>query len=737
MKPNAILFLLTFLIAMLTVGPALADTSRVWTDIQGRKVEATFIKLEGDTVHIQLSSGSVHAIALERLSAEDQAVAKSLPPSPLASALMSVPTHASAAQAAAKVDELVLSGLQKANYRLSAEARQKNTAFTALKPNPPLTDEQFVRRAYLDIAGRIPNHQETLKFLQSSANDKRMRLIDSLLDSDGYVSHLYNYFAEMLRIVDGYGFYIRSSNYIRWVKDQIRSERPWNEMVYEMLSAKGKVWNHGPAGYLLRDSAMPLDNLSNSLAVFLGTDVSCAQCHDHPFADWTQRDFYQMAAFFGATSTMTSNQDFPPQRRRELVEASQALLTANGADGERLGGQINNLVGSNLYDINDLNENRLRLPHDYAYKDGNPGDPVEPKLIAWPDTNVRQNAAYRIVNARKKDDVEGLRQSFAAWATHPENPRFAMAIANRMWQRAFGLSLMPTLTNLDDPDESYNPALLKHLTSEMVRVKFNLKEFMRILYNTRAYQSQATTQELVMGEPYYFQGPVLRRMSAEQAWDSFMTLVLEDPDKFKNNESDLYGRSIEMNMMNPNLDPQTILRKLQAVNSVEAKLRGQAAGGLSMAGAGMESSMSGKSESPAMMDGGGSGYLTHEGMKLMRASELPQPAPAGHFLLQFGQSPRQVMDGGNREGTVPQILMMMNGQAQQMLTNKDSLIFRTIANVASPPDKVETVFLSVLNRRPTLTEKDIARQELAAHGDEAYGDIIWALINTREFYFIQ
>ncbi|TLD68632.1 DUF1549 domain-containing protein [Phragmitibacter flavus] len=722
----------------LAAGSILADTKtpRIWTDVEGRKVSATFIMLQGDSVHIQLANGNIHAIALELLSAEDQKAARSLPPSPLASALNSVPTHMNAAQAAAKVDELVLAGLHKANQKLSHDATRKDGKFAPLKPNPPLNDEQFVRRAYLDIAGRIPNQQETVSFLQSNANDKRMRLIDTLLESDGHVSHLYNYLAEMLRIVDHYGFYIRSSNYIQWMKEQIRNNRPWNELVYELLAAKGKVWNNGPAGYLLRDSSMPLDNLANTLSVFLGTDLSCAQCHDHPFAEWTQRDFYQMAAFFGATSTMTSNSDFPRERRRDLVQAAQDLLTANGRDGKSFGGKINNLVGSNLYDINDLQENRLRLPHDYAYKDGTPGEPVEPKLIVWPDTNPRHNAAYKTMAARRTGDVDGLRQSFAGWVTHAENPRFAMSIANRMWQRAFGLSLMPSVTQLDNPDDAYNPALLKHLTSEMIRLKFNLKEFMRILYNTRAYQSQATNHELAMGEPYHFQGPVLRRMSAEQAWDSFMTLVLGEPDKFKNNESDLYGRAVEMNMLNPALDAQIILRKLQAVESVDARIRSKAAGGLAMAdtGGGMSEM---NASTPDMTTGSADGYLTHEGLKLMRASELPQPAPAGHFLLQFGQSTRQVMDGGNREGNIPQILMLMNGQVQKMLTNQDSLVMRNMSKVASPPDKVESVFLSILNRRPTLTEKDIARQELAAHGDDAYADIIWALINTREFYFIQ
>jgi hypothetical protein len=129
--------------------------------------------------------------------------------------------------------------------------------------------------------------------------------------------------------------------------------------------------------------------------------------------------------------------------------------------------------------------------------------------------------------------------------------------------------------------------------------------------------------------------------------------------------------------------------------------------------------------------------LSYGNMKLMRASELEQPARAGHFLREFGQSERALIDGGSREGSVPQVLMMMNGKAQEMLTNKDSLIFRNMEKVTSPAEKVEAMFLSILSRRPTLQEKEIAKKQLGSNGDGGYANMIWALINTREFSFVQ
>jgi hypothetical protein len=779
--------LLTALVCLLGVMPAVAGTTRTFTDSQGRKLEATFIKLENDTVYIQMpSTGQMYALPLSRLSPEDQAIVKTLPPDEQAAALTAVATDAKAADAAKKIDMLVTNGIVKANPKLAeadkakaaedAKKGREHKPFEAIKPNPLMSDEQFVRRLFLDIVGRIPTYDETTAFLKDSSATKRGKLIDTLLDSpqyqNGYVSNMYNYFAEMLRVKDkndGGANFVRGLPYEKWLKDEIAKNDTWDKIVYAMITADGKIWNNGAAGYLLRDSGMPLDNLANTLSVFLGTDVACAQCHDHPFAEWTQRQFYEMASFFGATTTRLNGKNLggmDPQKR--LVAETDEIMTQNGADPKKFRNLIGNVIGANRYVVADLPENSTKLPHDYKYHDGHPNDPVSPKLITWSKADDKNPAYVEIADIEKKASMgsaasakakasvktsqniskakgevnENLRPAFAKWMTHPQNPRFAMTIANRMWARVMGVGLSQSLKSLDHPEESSNPELLAHLTSEMVRVKFNIKDFMRIIYNTQTYQREATTAELAMGEPYYFQGPMLRRMSAEQAWDSYMTLVLGgdvDSDKYKNTESDQYGRAVDMDLSNPKLDGKTVLMKVSAAQELGKRQAAKMGGSLASAGGGkakgkemMEDDATMNDE--PMMD---SKILSYGGMKLMRASELEQPANAGHFLREFGQSERLLIDGGVRSGSVPQVLMMMNGKAQEMLTNKDSLIHRNIAKGKDPADKVEVVFLSILNRKPTLLEKDIAKKELTANGDEGYSNMIWALINTREFSFIE
>ena len=716
---------------------------RTWTDTKGRQVNASFIGLAGGDIMLQTADGTMHKFPLTNLSAEDQALAKSLKPSDQPVML----ANSSVAQASAKVDVLVATGIGRANPERIKGGKPAITGF-----NPMANDEQFVRRVYLDIVGRIPNYDEATTFIKDSNPGKRAKLIDMLLDSPGYSGHMYNYLAEMLRVKDRLegGNDVRGVPYINWLQKQVEQNATWDKMVFDMLTATGKMWHNGAAGYLLRDSGMPLDNLANTLAVFLGTDVACAQCHDHPFADWTQYQFYEMASFFGATSTRYQRRA-PARRNKEgmemvdmgnkLMPEMESMIEKNGGDMTRIRNGLQQFIGANRYAITDTETNSTKLPHDYKYKDAKPLDPVAPKFIAWSKED-RSLPAYK----QKTKVEENLRAAFATWATHPTNPRFAMAIANRMWKRAFGQGINEPVTNIDDPNQSANPALLKHLAEEMKRVKFNLKDFMRIIYNTRAYQSEATTEQIVMGEPYYFQGPLLRRMTADQAWDSYMTLVLGDPDKYKKPLEDLYSKSIDLDLYNPKLDAQTVLMKYDAYRKMGEKERAMIGGGLATAGEDMmmddakKADKGSKAGADMMMD---NASLSYNGMVLRRSAELEQPAPAGHFLIEFGQSPRNIIDGSNKIGSVPQVLMMMNGRAQEMLTNTDSLIFRTMAKVKPEGEKadaesakLDALFMSVLNRRPTEAEMATAKKT-AASESSGYSDIIWALINTREFIFVQ
>lgn len=693
------LLALAGLFVLATSAPAADSSSRIWTDKSGRQVQATFGGLEGDMIVLQTSDGHIHRFPLANLSKEDQEQARRLK-----GGSVNVPINLSVAQAAQKIDGLVNAMLVK----------------KGIAPNPPSTDEQFLRRAYLDIIGRVPTFDEAIGFLIDKSPTKRAKLIDMLLDSPGYGSHLYNYFADMLRVAnpDRGGEMSSAQPYIAWLRKSLASNKPYNEMVFDMLAAEGKMWTNGATGYLLRDSGMLLDNLANTFSIFLGTDVACAQCHDHPFAEWTQMQFYQLAAFFGATTTRGGR----AARRggEDAAERLKAELAAlNPEAAKKVEGLVDDIVEANRLEVRDIEQNTLRLPKDYKYKDGVGGEPVEPKFITW-DKSDRTSDAYK-KNKTKKE--EKLRQAFAGWLTHPTNPRFGVTIANRLWSRAFGRGVAEPVRNVDDPARSSNPELLVHIGKEMVRLKFNLREFQRILFNTQAWQRAATTDVVPMGADYYFQGPLLRRMTAEQAWDSLVTLVVGDPDRLKNGNTGLLGRVVDIDL--EKTTGQVLAQKIEALQQGRQAARSAMTDSIGDVDTAMTLTIDKK-------------VVSYAGMKLLRASELEQPAPRNHFLREFGQSDRQIVDASSRAGSQPQVLMLMNGPVQQMITNPDSLLIRTMLQEELPKKQIEALYLCALSRKPTQAEKTRALEHMNEIG-EAPGasNLVWAILNSLEFMFVQ
>ena len=154
-------------------------------------------------------------------------------------------------------------------------------------------------------------------------------------------------------------------------------------------------------------------------------------------------------------------------------------------------------------------------PEDYAYNDAQPGEKVVPKFITWEGAR-RANVTTT--------DPRHLRKLFARWLTSPKNPRFAEAIANRMWKKFFGVAVKEPVTDLDALEEATNPELLKFLAQLMRDVDFDLRKFQRVILNTSAYQQKVSVTP-PEGEDFRFPGPLLRRMTAEQAWDSIVLLL--------------------------------------------------------------------------------------------------------------------------------------------------------------------------------------------------------------------
>ncbi len=403
-----------------------------------------------------------------------------------------------AKKGAAKIDQLVEANLEKLK----------------LKPNGDAPEHVFLRRAFLDITGTIPNLLEYKSYMSAKEDPlRREKLVDALLNSPGYVSHMFNYWGAILRLVDRPNNNIMAYAYRDWVKDQIRINRPYDQWVFEMLTAEGKVWENPAVGYALRDDGMPLVAVDNTVRVFLGTQIGCAQCHDHPFDHWTQKEFYQLAAFTNGIATRDGNGSAAFKNGNPVIRVRDELRKNDPT--AQVNGSLNTLMQANLSRVSYDPKRVLKLPHDYAYSNGKPNQPVEPSVL-WGEVP-------------EKAKSQPKRIQFATWLTSPDNPRFAKTLANRLWKKVMGVGLIEPVDDIQDDSVCENPELLTFLTEELVRLKFDQKEFLRMLYYTKTYSRISSPYDVSKGEPYHYPGPTLRRMTAEQVWDSILSIAVYNP----------------------------------------------------------------------------------------------------------------------------------------------------------------------------------------------------------------
>jgi len=364
-------------------------------------------------------------------------------------------------------------------------------------------------------------------------------------------------------------------------------------------------------------------------------------------------------------------------------------------------------------------------------------------------------------------DLEGgesPRDGYAKWLTSEENPRFATVIANRLWKRVMGVGIIEPVDDLSDGFSASHPGLMEYLAQLMIDLDFNLKDYLKVLYNTQTYQRDVARKEWRKGDPYFFEGPLLRRMTAEQLWDSFVGLVVTDLDERKGNPSQgqrysqaeaLVGMApkeiialAEMKAKNDKKaralreEQQMIRQKLKGVQGgrkspqfVRLKKRQDAIGReIRQISSSMRNGRaSGRTRRPASDDPRWKG-LPNE---WVRASEISSPAPQKHFLRQFGQSDRETIENANDEANVPQILTLLNGPLYTNLSRPNAEFRKNYEKAANAGELLDMIYLSTLSRPPSPDERALLLPSLQASPEQGTQDLVWALLNTRQFAFIQ
>lgn len=352
-----------------------------------------------------------------------------------------------------------------------------------LEPAQPCDASVFVRRATLDLAGRIPTAVEARQFAQTDSDEHRRELVELLSKNAANDGKL----AATLRKIwfpqtDVAPYQYLSIDTERWIARQLRDRRPLNEIASMLIAvsdgdqpsnqANAAPNNHPPRTFIAANDHRPDRMADNAAGAFLGVDLSCAQCHDHPFGSWTQDQFWQTAAFFQRT---------PPALNQKL---DLAAISIEIPDGDRQ-------ATAALFT----------------------GEMVPAEIIARSSTG---------------------RTAFANWVGDPNNPYFAKHTVNQFWEAYFGRPLVASVYS-DSEDEAQLASLLSEIASAFKARQFDASWLVRAMLQTQAYQASSVTEHVSRPEVAnrFFALAAIRGLSGEQLFDSLLTaagrpLIRED-----------------------------------------------------------------------------------------------------------------------------------------------------------------------------------------------------------------
>lgn len=478
-----------------------------------------------------------------------------------------------------------------------------------IPPSEGADDATFLRRVSLDITGSLPDREMVDTFLADTSADKRARLIDRLLDSDEYADHFANKWNFILRNKrtkgeDKPGTFL----FHRWVRDSIYDNKPYDEMVAEILTATGPPAIN-PAVTWYREVDQVEEQVEDTAQLFLGVRIQCARCHHHPFERWSQNDYYSLAAFFSQVGRQPIANDLAGTRDRQLVHNDGVASAKNPRSGATL-------------------------------KPSGLGA----KPIAVPPE-------------------EDPRTQLAEWMRSADNPFFARTLVNRYWKHFFNRGIVEPEDDMRETNPPTNPELLDSLAAHFVESGYDLKELVRTICNSNTYQLSAIPNEYNESDKQNFSRYYPRRLAAETLYDAFHRVT-------------------------------------------------------------------GTTQAFADMPPG------------TRATQLVDSSNVPYFLKVFGQPAGDTACECERspDANLAQSLHLLNSSEVQTKVGQDGARAKTLAadEKRSHEERIHELYRVAFSRTAQDDEIQVALGYIESHKDNipaAYEDIMWALINTKEFLF--
>ncbi|MFN9719373.1 MAG: DUF1549 domain-containing protein [Planctomycetota bacterium] len=340
-----------------------------------------------------------------------------------------------------------------------------------IQPSELCSDSDFLRRATLDLTGRLPGLAETQEFLADASPAKRSVLIDRLLASDDHARFWSMKWSDLLRSNSKKMTKSGVHKFRRWLYDAVKNDMPLDQFARELLTATGTTQQNAPAAYW-KASRDEIDATETTAQLFMGIRIQCAKCHNHPFEKWTQDDYYGTAAAFTRVG----------RKETGLPDDEMIFVKAGG----------------------EVTQPRT-------------GKQMKVRLLLEGDVDVPADQDRRVV--------------FANWLTNNSNPFFAKSLSNRIWGHIVGKGIVDPVDDFRDSNPPSNPELLNYLADELMKSGFSQRHLIRTIMNSRVYQLSSQRNKFNADDEIYFSHATTRMLTAEQLLDSICA-VTGQPEEF-------------------------------------------------------------------------------------------------------------------------------------------------------------------------------------------------------------
>ncbi|HRA88054.1 MAG TPA: DUF1553 domain-containing protein [Planctomycetaceae bacterium] len=339
-----------------------------------------------------------------------------------------------------------------------------------IQPSELCSDTDFLRRATLDLTGRLPSLEESQKFHADESPSKRAAVIDRLLLTDDHASFWSLKWSDLLRCNSKRLTKSGVHKFRRWLYDVVKNDVPLTQFAHDLLTATGSTQQNAAAGYW-KASRDEIDATETTAQLFLGIRIQCAKCHNHPFEKWTQDDYYGTAAAFTRVG----------RKETGLPDDEMIFVKAGG----------------------EVTQPRT-------------GKQMKVRLLLEGDVDVSADQDRRVV--------------FADWLTNNSNPFFARSLSNRIWGHIVGKGIVDPVDDFRDSNPPSNPELLNYLAEELLKSGFSERHLIRTIMNSRVYQLSSQRNKYNADDEIYFSHATTRMLTAEQLLDSICAVTGQQED---------------------------------------------------------------------------------------------------------------------------------------------------------------------------------------------------------------